>query len=85
MVPSLYCPNFTIDAFSQGLHMCMSSDLNSYYYTNAILQQNQEKLETNLFAETKPDAILTYFLVNLVLAPLFALFQGVYICACDVI
>ena len=36
--------------------MCMSFDLNSYYYTNSILQQNQEKLETNLFAEIKADA-----------------------------
>ena len=33
--------------------MCTSFDLNSYYYTNAILQQNQEKLETNLLSRNK--------------------------------
>ena len=31
----------------------MSCDLNSYYYTNAISQQNKEKLETKFLCKNK--------------------------------
>ena len=47
---SLFFPNSTINTFTGDLHLCMSYELCSYNYTNAIFQENQEELETSLFS-----------------------------------
>ena len=53
IVSGLFNPSSTIRHFSGGLHLYTSSDLNSYYYTNAIFQENQEGLETKFLFKNK--------------------------------
>ena len=53
IVSGLFSPSSTINTFSGGLHLCMSYGLNSFFYTNAILQENEEKLETNFICKNK--------------------------------
>ena len=53
IVSGLFNPTSTITHFSGGLHLRTSCDLNSYYYTNAIFQENQEELETKFLFKNK--------------------------------
>ena len=39
--------------FAPVLHLCMPCDLNSYYYTNAIFQENQKEPETKFLCKNK--------------------------------
>ena len=39
--------------FSGGLQLCTSGELYSYYYTNAIFQENQEELEIDFPSRNK--------------------------------
>ena len=49
----LFNPSPTISTFSGGLHLCTSCEMYSYFYTNAIFEENQEKLETNFLCRNK--------------------------------
>ena len=53
IVSGLFDPTSTIMHFLGGLHLCTFCDLNSYYYTNAIFQENQEELETKFLCKNK--------------------------------
>ena len=46
IVSNLYSCKSIVSTFPGGLYLCMSRELYSYYYTNAISQENQEELET---------------------------------------
>ena len=49
----LFCPSSTLSTFQGVYILCMSRELYSYYYANAIFQENQEELETNFLCSNK--------------------------------
>ena len=58
IVSNLYCCKFIVSAFPGGLNLCTFHELYSYYYTNAIFQENQEELETNFFCRKRQNLLI---------------------------